>query len=773
MAGIQTAGFDMVIQFSEDFYENIIGSNFDMNEVVPQILESLHINEDRFSISVSLDRPTDIVLGNSAVNPIDISIDVFGENGESRAELRIVVGAVMNRSNPQKDVLTIDFENSLYYAKAILPIGGEVDINSVVKNTTSPIPVLPIPVTRNATDPKVAKRADFKIIDDTSIRNENVLSTMLTFGGGNQGNLDQLDSFVDDSGAMGIFFGWLCRLIIPKLEESLGIPANSFTNSGTECKYSGSVKIDEDEDVYLKSISLKLVDGYIQFDASVKKDGTCYEAKGDVSAKIKFVIEEGKLVVKAEIGDPDIDVDIPWYCYLAGAVLGIITGGLFGIVGAVVGGILIPLITWILEEIVESTFDDIADNIRDSINDNLPQVDIEAYGIEILFQDVFIDDVIMKTKAITHEAFPIRSEGVVRLRLGEGIDLDKGIVGSIENALNDINWTGEALNKYLGTGCEAAIASTNEKDMNQVMHFRLNGFNYKTQQRISEREFGTIEREAWYNPFYDFVENKKVLAVKTNGGRYSLLQIVEVEEDSYILNKNEFLSKSGDWVKLRYKTFEKAMPSVNIIGGFSCEHDPKNLKELSREFIPKDDSVVRQPAANVSIGTHNYHVNNELNIANRTELSNTFSRNMKIEKIKPTFKGSWISVFENKTKAKANLRAISTGTKGTQNYVWMVGEHILENNTDGVIKINDSDVNYDVKEDELTLLVAGDAHVEILVTVTLIGTGVYSVSQARCIKHDGKCIVKKRYIPTWKEFQLLNKQVHLLSREKFILRNVN
>jgi len=748
MAGTQTAGYDMVIQFSEDFYENIIGSNFDINNIVPQILERLHLDESLFSITVSLDRPTDISLEGSGENPIDISVDI-GNNG-SIGNLRIVVGAVMIRLDSEKDVLTIDFENSLYYAKATAVLIGEQDIKSIVKSLINPIPVMPIPVDRDSVDPKVANRADFKIIDDTSIENKNVLSTMLTFGGGSQGNHTQLDSFVDDSGAIGLFFGWLCRLIIPKLEESLDMPSNSFTNTGTECKFSGSIVIDDDEDIYLKKLSLKLVDGYIQFDARVSTDGFCYEATGDVRAKIKFVIEDGRLKVIAEVGDPDVDLDIPWYCYIGAAVIGALTGGaLLGIIGAVVGVVLIPLITWIVAEIVEGTFDDIADSIRDSVNNNLPEVDMQAYGIEILFQDVFIDDVIMKTKAIIHEAFPIRAEGVLRLRLGQGIDLDRGIVSSVENALNDINWMGHGANKYLKTGCEAAIADTNRKRMNKIMHFQLNGYDYKTKQKISQSEFGRADREHWYSPFYNFIENKKVLAVRTNGGRYSMIQIVEVEENHGIPVENEFLAKSGDWVMLRYKTFEGAIPSVRIFGNFSCTKVLKDLDELSVEFISKNDLSIRNPVL----------------LTNTNALSN-----VNAVKLKPSYRGDWLVKLENNSTAKANLRAVSSGIKGSPKYLWIVGNHALQDNTNGIVNIDGEDIEYEVKFDKLILSVKNRAKIEVLVNVNVIDDHGCSVSQARCITHDGKCIVAKRYIPNWKEYKLLNKQTASTVRDRFILR---
>jgi len=778
MAGTQTAGYDMVIQFSEDFYEDIIGSNFDMSQVVPQILELLHIDEEQFSISVSLDYPTDVVFTTSipVENPIDISIDI-GENGAS-GDIRIVVGAVMLREDPEKDILTIDFKDHLYYAKATykvtLPVVGEVEkekeIDTIVKSIINQIPVMPIPVTRNTTDPKVAKRADFKIIDDTSVENENVLSTMLTFGGGSNGRLNQLDSFVDDSGAMGIFFGWLCRLIIPKLEESLGIPANSFTNTGMECKYDGNIEIDEDEDIYLKSISLKLVDGYIEFKAKVYTDGFCYEATGDVSAKIKFIIENGRLKVVAEVGDPDIDLDIPFLCYIGVAVLGALTGGaLLGIIGAVVGVILIPLITWIVAEIVEGTFDSIADSLRDSVNNNLPEVDMQAYGIEILFQDVFIDDVIMKTNTIIHEAFPIRAEGTVHMKLGQGIDLDRGIVHPAENALNDINWIGSSLNKYLETGCQAAIANSDKKRIDEILHYQLTGFDYKTQQKMALDEFGHLSSGHWYNPFYHFIENKKVLAVRTNGNRYSLIQIVELEENDFMADKNAFVANAGDWIKLRYKTFGGSTPHVEIVGDFSCPKHTKDFKELSVAFSAKENQLPYHSNRRV-VNSISSLSSSSMSSARMESLSNPPLRSTNVIKLRPAHKGDWIRKVEYTGVVTASLRAIATNTRGTPQYLWRVATELLQDNTKGSVNVDGVKIDYDVRAQELLLTAPGNAKIELLVDVNVLDADGCSVGQARCLKHDGKCVITQRYTPTWKEYRVLNKKASSTIEKKFILR---
>ena len=78
---------------------------------------------------------------------------------------------------------------------------------------------------------------------------------------------------------------------------------------------------------------------FIDVQVKVSKSGFCYDATGTVGARIKIKVTGGNLIVQAQVDPPNIDVDIPWYCWIAGAVIGALLGGvLFGVIGGIVGG---------------------------------------------------------------------------------------------------------------------------------------------------------------------------------------------------------------------------------------------------------------------------------------------------------------------------------------------------------------------------------------------------------------------------------------------------
>src|SRR5215203_994179 len=62
MAGQQSAGFDLVMEYSEDPLQDALGVALDTNDFLCSFLQLLGIPCEGFRLSVSLDRPTDPVL---------------------------------------------------------------------------------------------------------------------------------------------------------------------------------------------------------------------------------------------------------------------------------------------------------------------------------------------------------------------------------------------------------------------------------------------------------------------------------------------------------------------------------------------------------------------------------------------------------------------------------------------------------------------------------------------------------------------------------------
>jgi hypothetical protein len=96
----------------------------------------------------------------------------------------------------------------------------------------------------------------------------------------------------------------------------------------------------ETQGVSVDSISDSFGNGKIDINGAVSKSGFCYDAEGTFHGAITFTISGTTLTPHLAMDDPDVDVDIPWYCYLAvGVVLGPIGLVLAGVVDGVADGI--------------------------------------------------------------------------------------------------------------------------------------------------------------------------------------------------------------------------------------------------------------------------------------------------------------------------------------------------------------------------------------------------------------------------------------------------
>jgi hypothetical protein len=792
MAGTQTAGFDLVMQFSEDALQELLGVFFDSSGIIPRLVDLIPtLDGSEFTLSVSLDRPTDVTLDPpGAENPLDIRLGLG--TGGSLATLRIVVGIVVDRTDPNQDQVEIDFGESIYFAQATLG-GVNVPIPNLrgrLADIIPTVPVLPVPVERTSSNATDITRVDFRIVDDTTAADRDAISAMLTFGGGTAGDAASLRSFVPDGGrgAIGIFFAWLCRMATPRLEESLGLPAGSFTITSDSCSLNRNVVIDEDEDVTLTSLSMSLDDGFIRIAARVTKSGFCYDASGDVSASLRIAIVDGRLQASAEIGDPDVNVDIPWYCWLAAGVIGAVVGGiLLGVIGAIVGAVLVPLILWLAVDVVEGTIDRVADRIVEAINEAVPEIDVPAFGINILFQSVFIDDVVIQAELDVEDHSPVRSQGTVLLRPGQGLDLDSGKVVDRETGEADVSWEGRGYGRRLESGCQAALARTSTGDFANVARFTTYGLNYETRTSVSFWELGIP------NPFGfllgdDVWETRRVYAIRTNEGRYGLVQATEIDDDG--------------WVRLRYKTWETNQPAVSIVGEFQCVGGLRIPRDAVAKFEPKlvatafPDSRVAAASATVTAGVRVAPAASPAATLSPGYLSVVAASAVRSKKhdpcdddepskhdepggtgakpggrspgaavalppgtrvfpIKPVYDGRWVAEFDGAEGARAKLHAATTGTKGKLQYLWELGGTRLEDGSSGSVTVFGVKVSYEVKQANLVLSVAKDAVVELFVRVTVVDDGGCSATSSRCIHHEGKCPRRVRYVPTWNEFKAL------------------
>lgn len=87
----------------------------------------------------------------------------------------------------------------------------------------------------------------------------------------------------------------------------------------------------------LNSLTDTFADNHIDINGSASKSGTCYDATATFHGSLTLSVS-GSLITPQLTMDPvSVDVDIPWYCYLASAVVG-------GILGPVILGVIDALL---------------------------------------------------------------------------------------------------------------------------------------------------------------------------------------------------------------------------------------------------------------------------------------------------------------------------------------------------------------------------------------------------------------------------------------------
>jgi hypothetical protein len=114
---------------------------------------------------------------------------------------------------------------------------------------------------------------------------------------------------------------------VPHLPGSCG-PASSFETGG----------------VSVNSITDSFANGHIDINGAVSKSGFCYDATGTFHGALTLSVSGSTLNPSLTMDDPNVDVSIPWYCYVAaGVVLGPIGLVLAGVADAVADGIVSSL----------------------------------------------------------------------------------------------------------------------------------------------------------------------------------------------------------------------------------------------------------------------------------------------------------------------------------------------------------------------------------------------------------------------------------------------
>ncbi len=150
-------------------------------------------------------------------------------------------------------------------------------------------------------------------------------------------------------------------IFCPNVMTSLG--ANAVGDLPPSCGTGNSFEF---QGMTITNIADQFSSGHININGQLEKSGFCYEATGSFHAKITLSVNGSTLTPEIQFDPPDVDFDIPWYCFLT--------------VGAILGPIQSVLLA-IIEAVIDNVVDDIAGSmIGEALGNNLPGVNLGNLG---------------------------------------------------------------------------------------------------------------------------------------------------------------------------------------------------------------------------------------------------------------------------------------------------------------------------------------------------------------------------------------------------------
>ncbi len=751
MAGTQTNNFDLVIELAEEALQIWLSALFDGTG--PQNSQGNIFEEffgiSAFTLAVSMDRPTNIPnLPANATDLLDVNIGITDV-----AAIRMVVGLVVDRTQPTRDRVLVDFANRLHHLSVTFigfPIPGtDAAFRAFLSSSLGAVEIFGADVDRATTDAQELMQLDMRLIDDTSPQDRDALALLLNFGGSQGGNRAGFTASVLDPGETSgilVFFGWICRMIAPRIEEELGLTPGSVVTTATSCEFNGDVVIDEDEDVHLNRLAILLVDDAIRVECKVTKSGFCYSAAGTVAADLTALVEDGHLKIDWEAQDPDVEVDIPWECYLVAIAVGAITGGIVGaligtgtagIIGAVAGGVIAGLLTWLLTEILEVILEGIGSKAADVVNDVSPNIDVAVPGLELILQEARIDDIKIGAEVRVPQYAPVRCEGSIRLNAGQALDLDTGTSGAAGLFSADIIFGGLT---GLQAQCNTKVARSGVR-FDSVRRFMLYALPFERGARVAFNDLATYRLfpPGWF-------PTGNVYAYVTTEGRYGVLQVTAISPTS---------------ATVKYLTFGDAFPKARIIGDFR----PK--KGTKWGLLPgyKEALALANQAKFIPSRVHrDFHAAfPDRAVLDPSPEALPASQFIGRAAVKPKHQifeggrfGKWVHPGILKLD-QGHFRALTSGLGKTVDRKWSINGVAL-GQAAGTIVVDGVTLSYEVNSSRIKLTSGDLRELKFSLELLAVGENNQPARASRCITLQASLVRDDRFAPPYKIFQSVQKQ---------------
>jgi hypothetical protein len=376
-------------------------------------------------------------------------------------------------------------------------------------------------------------------------------------------------------------------------------------------------------------------------------------------------------------------------------------------------------------------------------------VDVPAVGINLVFDRVFIDDITILCQVDPIDRAPIRTSGTISLPNGKVFDLDNGKVGDQDLVGGDLKLSGGGDGRKIETVCITELARTGSTRFEQMSRFSLYNQFYQMARAVPQSELATMVDYG----FFDLVlPTYRVYAVRTNEGRYAAVQVVDIEDEFY---------------RIRYKTYEKHLPSVEIQGRFRCLllRDAPTLSdvEFAPIFAPRSLTEWRQAAADAVLERRHANagpgISRHVTEARRREVQ--FKPEPPREKLRDQLLhlapeafgvGRWWGRFQSEVEMTGRFDALVDGLKPPLAYHWWVNRVALAS-ASGQVDVAGVPMRYEVDGGRLLLTATRKSDGTAEVRVAVDDAQGDRAEIARCFKYTPKCVRRSRLIPTWDQYR--------------------
>lgn len=746
MAGTQTNNFDLVVELSEDALASWFSALFDgtgSQSSQGNIFEGI-FNNSAFTLTAGIDRPTDVNLPASATDVVDLRVEVLGV-----ATVRIVVGLAVDRTRPDRDQLIVDFPRRLHHVSVRtlgLPIPG---VDQLMRNRLAAlggVELFGIDVDRTTSDPQEPMELDFRLIDDSNDRDAAAL--LINFGGSGGGNRNGFtDSILGPGETAGIlvFFGWIARMIAPRIEGELGMAPGAMVIGPTSCVFDGNLVIDADEDVRLLRLAILLVDDAIRVECRVSKSGFCYNATGTAIAELTALVEDGRLKIDWNAEDPVVDISVPWYCWLAAIVLGgivggvvgvLIGGGLGGIIGVIAGGVIGALLTWLMTELLEGILEGIGSRAADVVNDASPDIDVAVPGLEFILQQARIDDLTIGARVRVEEYAPVRCAGTVRLAVGDAVDFDTGIRAAAGLAAADFAFGGMAGLRAL---CNTRVSPLNAP-FHSARRFMLYGLPYTRDVRLP---LDQLARVRVLPPGWQSMD--RVFAYTTGEGRFGVVQVTDVSPTS---------------ATLRFRTYGEALPQASI----RAMKGPRLVRWDLLDSHDEATSLVSRAIYRRSPVYAGFHaVFPEHPVAGHAPPQAKAPAEAGSSHLRPKQARAKLDVFETAragiwlrpqfmTPERRSYRAQTSGLGAAVRIAWSINGTALDQGP-GTVAVDGVSLSIEVENRHIRITSSDARECRFSLGLLAVGDNHQTARASLCVTIQAKPVDDARFIPTFREFR--------------------